>query len=172
VGRNPLAETVGVEADVLAALVGTLRTRGETVATAEYLTGGLVAALLTSVPGSSAVVRGGLVVYATELKTELAGVTAAALAEHGPVHPLIAEQLAAGARSRCGASWGIGLTGVAGPDPQDGIEPGVVHVCVSGSTSSEVRTIGIEGNRHQVRAAAVRTALDLLSGLVDESDEV
>jgi nicotinamide-nucleotide amidase len=169
VGRNPLAETLGVDADVLAELVGALRKRNETVATAESLTGGLVAALLTSVPGSSAVVRGGLVVYATELKTELAGVAADALAEHGPVHPLIAAQLAAGARDRCGATWGIGLTGVAGPDPQGGIEPGVVHVAVSGADSSEVRTIGIEGNRHQVRAAAVRTALDLLSGLVDES---
>ena len=168
-GRNPLAEAVGVDADGLTELIGALRKRDETVATAESLTGGLVAALLTSVPGSSAVVRGGLVVYATELKAELAGVDAAALAEHGPVHPLIAARLADGARVRCGATWGIGLTGVAGPDPQDGIEPGVVHVAVSGSSCSDVRTIGIEGNRHQVRAAAAQAALDLLSGLVDES---
>jgi nicotinamide-nucleotide amidase len=168
VARNPLAETLGVDADGLTGLVAALRKRGETVATAESLTGGLVAALLTSVPGSSAVVRGGLVVYATPLKHELAGVDADLLAEHGAVHPDVAAQLAAGARAACGATWGIGLTGVAGPDPQDGIEPGVVHIGVSGPEVAEVHTIGVEGNRHQVRAAAVAAALDLLRALTDQ----
>ncbi|MCT2585198.1 CinA family protein [Actinophytocola gossypii] len=166
--RNPLADTLGVPADDLAGLVATLRARGETVATAESLTGGLVAAALTSVPGSSAVVRGGLVVYATELKARLAGVDPAPLAEHGPVHPAVAEQLAEGARRTCGASWGIGLTGVAGPDPQDGIEPGVVHLAVSGPGVTAVHTIGVDGNRHQVRAAAVRAAFDLLRAQFEE----
>jgi len=168
VAKNPLADAIGVPADELAALIDTLRERGETVATAESLTGGLVAAALTSVPGSSAVVRGGLVVYATTLKTDLAGVAAATLAEHGPVHPLIAEQLAKGARRCCGASWGIGLTGVAGPDPQDGIEPGVVHLAVSGGGATTVHTIGVDGNRHQVRSAAVRAAFALLRAQFDE----
>jgi nicotinamide-nucleotide amidase len=59
---------------------------------------------------------------------------------------------------------------VAGPDPQDGVEPGVVHIGVSGPEAAEVRTIGFEGNRHQVRAAAVRTALDLLSAVADQRD--
>lgn len=166
--RNPLAEAVGIDADELAGLVAALAERGETVATAESLTGGLVAALLTSVPGSSAVVRGGLVVYATPLKTDLAGVNPAVLAEHGPVHPAVAEELAVGARVVCGANWGIGLTGVAGPDPQDGIEPGVVHLSVSGADGATVRTIEEEGNRHQVRAAAVRAALRLLRAQFDE----
>lgn len=166
--RNPLAEVVGVDPEGLTELIGALKTRGETVATAESLTGGLVAALLTSVPGSSAVVRGGLVVYATPLKHELAGVDGELLAEHGPVHPDVAAQLADGARTVCGSTWGVGLTGVAGPDPQDGIEPGVVHVGVSGPDVAEVRTIGYGGNRHQVRAAAVVTALDLLRALADQ----
>lgn len=166
--RNPLAETVGVDPAGLTELVELLTTRGETVATAESLTGGLVAALLTSVPGSSAVVRGGLVVYATPLKHELAAVDDELLAEHGPVHPDVAAQLADGARVVCGATWGIGLTGVAGPDPQDGIEPGVVHIGVSGSSAAEVRTIGVDGNRHQVRSAAVVAALDLLRALADQ----
>lgn len=161
--RNPLADTLGVGVDELAGLVEALRGRGETVATAESLTGGLVAAVLTSVAGSSAVVRGGLVVYATALKTGLAGVDAGLLAQHGAVHPGVAAQLAAGARRACGADWGIGLTGVAGPDPQDGVEPGVVHLAVSGPGTGQVRTIGVDGNRHQVRSAAVRAALDLLS---------
>jgi nicotinamide-nucleotide amidase len=165
VARNPLAETLGVDADGLTELIVALKKRGETVATAESLTGGLVAAVLTSVPGSSAVVRGGLVVYATPLKHELAAVDSDLLDEHGPVHPDVAAELADGARDVCGATWGIGLTGVAGPDPQDGIEPGVVHIGVSGREVSEVRTIGVEGNRHQVRAAAVATALDLLRAL-------
>jgi nicotinamide-nucleotide amidase len=168
VARNPLAETLGVDADGLTELVAALREKGETVATAESLTGGLVAALLTSVPGSSAVVRGGLVVYATPLKHELAGVDSDLLAEHGPVHPDVAAQLAAGARVACGATWGIGLTGVAGPDPQDGIEPGVVHIGVSGPEVAEVHTIGVEGNRHQVRAAAAAKALDLIRALTDQ----
>jgi nicotinamide-nucleotide amidase len=168
VPRNPLAEAVGVDADGLTELIGVLKEKGETVATAESLTGGLVAALLTSVPGSSAVVRGGLVVYATALKHQLAGVDDVLLAEQGPVHPDVAAQLADGARAVCGATWGIGLTGVAGPDPQDGIEPGVVHVGVSGPDKAEVRTIGYDGNRHQVRAAAVQTALDLLRALADQ----
>lgn len=168
--RNPLAEAVGADAEGLTELVGALKTRGETVATAESLTGGLVAALLTSVPGSSAVVRGGLVVYATPLKHELARVDADLLAEHGPVHPDVAAQLADGARTACGATWGIGLTGVAGPDPQHGIEPGVVHIGVSGRDMTKVRTIGVDGNRHQVRAAAVLTALDLLRALADQRD--
>jgi nicotinamide-nucleotide amidase len=159
---------LGVDAAGLTELIGALKDRGETVATAESLTGGLVAALLTSVPGSSAVVTGGLVVYAARLKHELAGVDADLLAKHGSVHPEVAAQLAEGARAACGATWGIGLTGVAGPDPQDGIEPGVVHIGVSGPNSSEVHTIGVNGNRHQVRAAAVATALDLLRGLVDD----
>jgi nicotinamide-nucleotide amidase len=166
--RNPLAEHVGVDTAELAGLVGALTERHETVATAESLTGGLVAAVLTSVPGSSAVVRGGLVVYATRLKHELAGVDDDLLAEHGAVHPDVAAQLADGARVTCGATWGVGLTGVAGPDPQDGIEPGVVHIGVSGPDVAEVRTIGIEGNRHQVRAGAVAAALALLSKLADQ----
>jgi nicotinamide-nucleotide amidase len=170
VRRNPLAESLGLDAAELADLIGTLKKKGETVATAESLTGGLVAAVLTSVPGSSAVVRGGLVVYATPLKHELAGVDDDLLAEHGAVHPDVAAQLADGARITCGATWGVGLTGVAGPDPQDGIEPGVVHIGVSGPDVAEVRTIGIDGNRHQVRAGAVTAALGLLSKLADQRD--
>ncbi|NUT97968.1 MAG: nicotinamide-nucleotide amidohydrolase family protein, partial [Saccharothrix sp.] len=75
-------------------VVNALKSRGETVATAESLTGGLVAAEITTVPGASAVLRGGLVVYATDLKASLAGVDAALLAAHGAVHPEVARQLA------------------------------------------------------------------------------
>ncbi|QQQ75075.1 nicotinamide-nucleotide amidohydrolase family protein [Saccharothrix sp. 6-C] len=143
-------------------VVRTLAGRGETVATAESLTAGLVTAELTSVPGSSAVVRGGLVVYATDLKHSLAGVDAALLAEHGAVHPEVARQLAEGARERCGATWGLGLTGVAGPDPQDGVGPGTVHIGLSGPSGSSVRTLTLGGGRDEVRKSSTMAALTFL----------
>ena len=143
-------------------LVAALIRRGETVAAAESLTAGLVCATIADVPGASAVLRGGLVVYATELKAELAGVDRALLAEHGAVYPEVAAQLAEGARSRCGAHWGLGLTGVAGPDPQDGVTPGTVHIALSGENTRSVRTLRFEGDRMAVRQAAVRAAFGLL----------
>ncbi|MEU4739823.1 CinA family protein [Actinosynnema sp. NPDC023658] len=143
-------------------VVEALRARGETVATAESLTAGMVTVELTSVPGSSAVVRGGLVVYATDLKHALAGVDAALLAEHGAVHPEVARQLAAGARERCGATWGLGLTGVAGPDPQDGVAPGTVHLGLSGPSGTSVRTLTLGGDRDEVRRRSTSAVLDLL----------
>ncbi|MGI6875055.1 CinA family protein [Amycolatopsis sp. 3B14] len=143
-------------------VVAALVRLGQTVATAESLTAGLVTATLTEVPGSSAVVRGGLVVYATDLKAKLAGVDPALLAAHGAVHPEVAAQLAEGARERCGADWGLGLTGVAGPDPQDGVDPGTVHIGLAGPAGRDVRTHWFEGDRAAVRRAAVTAALDLL----------
>ncbi len=143
-------------------VVRALKERGETVATAESLTAGLVTAELTSVPGSSAVVRGGLVVYATDLKHTLAGVDAALLAEHGAVHPEVARRLAEGARERCGATWGLGLTGVAGPDPQDGVAPGTVHVGLSGPFGAAVRSLTLGGDRDEVRKGSTTAALNFL----------
>jgi nicotinamide-nucleotide amidase len=167
--RNPLAEVLGLDPRRLVAIVAALTDRNETVATAESLTGGLVTAALTSVPGSSAAVVGGLVVYKTELKATLAGVNGRALYEYGAVHPLIAEELARGAAERCGATWGLGLTGVAGPDPQDGVAPGTVHIGLFGAGTTEVRTVQVAGDRHAVRSAAVGAALDLLWTRVNHS---
>ncbi|SDM91774.1 nicotinamide-nucleotide amidase [Allokutzneria albata] len=153
--------------NISAELVAALRERGETVATAESLTAGLVCAALTDVPGSSVVVRGGLIVYATDLKASLAGVDADLLAEHGAVHPEVAAQLAEGARLRCGATWGIGLTGVAGPDPQDGVPPGTVHIGLAhADREPTVVTLRCEGDRHAVRAASRDSALAMLAGHV------
>ncbi|WP_425546383.1 CinA family protein [Amycolatopsis minnesotensis] len=143
-------------------VIATLVARRQTVATAESLTAGLVCAALTDVPGASAVVRGGLVVYATELKTVLADVDPDLLAQHGAVHPEVAAQLAEGGRGRCGADWGLGLTGVAGPAQQDGVGPGTVHVGLAGPEVRTVRTHWFEGDRAQVRMASVRAALELL----------
>lgn len=152
---------------LVAELLGTLRGRGETVATAESLTAGMVCAALTEVGGSSEVVRGGLIVYATDLKAELAGVDEQLLAARGAVDPAVAEELAAGARRRCGADWGLGLTGVAGPAEQDGNPPGTVHFGFAGPDGARShRTALLEGDRHEVRSAAVRTALEHFAGML------
>ena len=99
---------------------------GRTIAVAESLTGGLVAGALTGVAGASAVVRGGVVAYATDLKAVLLGVPEAVLAEHGPVHPEVAAAMADGVRRRLGADFGVATTGVAGPGPAEGKPAGTV----------------------------------------------
>lgn len=146
-------------ADVLDALA----LRGETLAVAESLTGGLLAATLVDVPGASRVFRGGLVVYATDLKATLAGVPADLLAERGPVDPDVAMALARGARDRCRADWGVATTGVAGPDRQHGIAVGTVFVAVAGTGDGLVRQLALTGGRRDIRCAAVSAALDLLA---------
>ena len=136
--------------------------RGESVAVAESLTGGLLSATLSQRPGSSATYRGGLVVYATDLKGSLAGVPEALLASHGAVSAETAEALAAGARTRLGATWGIGVTGVAGPSEQEGKPVGTVHVALAGPAGIQLRTVRLPGDRDRVRLLTVTTALDLL----------
>jgi nicotinamide-nucleotide amidase len=153
----------GLPRELVVEVVAALKARGETVAAAESLTGGLLTAALTSVPGSSAVVRGGLVVYATTLKATLACVDAELLAERGPVDPDVAVALAEGARLRCGATYGLGLTGVAGPDPQDGKPVGTVHVALSGPDRTRLSSPVAAGGREEVRTVAVRAALDLIA---------
>lgn len=116
---------------VCAELVNELGQRGETVAVCESLTAGLAAAMLVDVPGSSAVFRGGLVTYATELKHSLAGVSEEILATFGPVSPECARAMAVGVRDRCGADWGVSLTGVAGPDSQGNHPVGEVWIGIA-----------------------------------------
>jgi nicotinamide-nucleotide amidase len=148
-------------------IVTTLRERAETLAVAESLTGGLLAATIVDVPGASAVFRGGLVVYATDLKETLAGVPAALLAERGPVDPAVALALARGARQRCGASWGLATTGVAGPEPQSGVPVGTLYVACAGPGGvAEVRRLRRDGDRAAVRRGAVTAALDLLRAVL------
>lgn len=143
-----------------------LADRGETVATAESLTAGLLAATLVDVPGASATFRGGLVVYATDLKASLAGVPARLLATRGPVDGDVAVALAAGAATRCDADWGVSTTGVAGPDPQNGVAVGTVWVAVSGPAGQGARRMTLDGDRPAIRAAAVDAALLLLRDLL------
>lgn len=146
-------------ARVIAALV----CRGESVATAESLTGGLVAAALTDPPGASAAFRGAIVAYHSDLKSRLLGVDAQLLAAGGAVQPAVARQLAAGARAALASTWGVGTTGAAGPEPSDGKPVGTVYVAVSGPGVDEVVELRLDGDRAAVRGASVAAALTLLA---------
>jgi nicotinamide-nucleotide amidase len=149
-------------------LVELVQSRGATLATAESLTGGMVGATLTDVPGISAIYRGGVIVYATDLKVTLAGVPADLLADVGPVHPDTAAALAVGVRERLRATYGLATTGVAGPDPQAGIEAGTVYVAVAGPTTVRVRKLALSGDREAVRLGSVQAVLELAVELVAE----
>lgn len=134
------------------------------VAVAESLTGGLVVASLVAVPGASAVVRGGVVAYAVDVKHALLGVDAALLEAHGAVHPEVARQMADGVRRALRGSGdavqvGIATTGIAGPESPDGQPVGTVHVAVSTPLGTRVESLRLDGSRDQIRAAAVRHAL-------------
>lgn len=153
----------GRDGDTLPGVIhALLRAAGATVAVCESLTGGLLGAALTGEPGASRTFRGGLLTYATDVKTALAGVTEPVLAEHGAVSEPAARAMAGGCRDRLGATWGVALTGVAGPDPQEGQPAGTVHVAVTGPGHTEHRAVRLPGDRERVRVLAVTHALDLL----------
>jgi nicotinamide-nucleotide amidase len=149
-----------------AAIHAALAAQGATVAVAESLTAGLLAAALTETPGASRTFRGGIVVYATDLKATLGGVPADLLAEFGPVSAPVAEAMAEGVRRRLVAGYGVALTGVAGPDPQGGEPVGTVYAGVAGRRGTVVRRLTLAGDRARIRADAVQAALDLLAAVL------
>jgi nicotinamide-nucleotide amidase len=151
-------------------VVRLLTVKGGTLAVAESLTGGLVAAEITSVPGASKVFRGSVTAYATELKHELLGVDASLLAARGAVDPQVAAQMAAGVRKALDTDWGIATTGVAGPEPQDGQAVGTVFVAVDGPVRADsgsagggkVEALRLNGDREEIRRESVRSVFALL----------
>lgn len=153
--------------DPAARVVAALVARGELLATAESLTGGLLGAAITAVPGASAAYLGGVVAYATAMKHRLAGVDAALLAEAGPVSERTAIALADGVRAATGADWAAATTGVAGPDPQDGHQPGEVWVGLATPSSPSIAVrYDFAGDRRAVRNATVAAALELLADAI------
>lgn len=140
-----------------------LRRANATIGVAESLTGGLLAAALTQTPGASETFRGGVVVYATELKQSLGRVPADVLAMHGPVSEPTAESLAIGARDLLGATYGLATTGVAGPTSQNGVPLGTVYLGLAGPLGQQVQLLHLAGDRAQVRQDATYAALDLLA---------
>jgi len=148
-----------------------LRAAGATVATAESLTGGLLGAAITAVPGASHAYRGGVVAYATDLKHQLLGVDAGLLTRVGAVDAEVAGSMAEGARVRCGADYGVATTGVAGPDPQDGKAPGTVWIAVATPLRTWTLDASIPepvGDRAAVRRLTVLRALTHLGAIVRE----
>jgi nicotinamide-nucleotide amidase len=149
-------------------LIAELTRRRLTVAIAESLTGGELSAALTAPAGASAVVLGGAVVYATELKQLLIGVDAELLERHGPVHPDVAVQLASGVRTALAvagrpADIGIATTGVAGPDPQGGQPPGTVYVGISTAAGTRAVALRLAGTRAEIRRQSVDAALETIA---------
>lgn len=141
--------------------------RGMTCATAESLTGGLIGAHLTSVPGVSATYRGGVVTYATDTKASLLGVPEDLLAAQGPVHPGVAEAMAAGVRRLLAADFGLAVTGVAGPGPQDGKPAGTVYAGLAGpGGNARALLFRFTGDRSGIRYRTVEGALELLDSAV------
>ena len=157
--------TSGVSAlDVIDALRGT----GQTVATAESLTGGLLCATLVDVPGASDVLRGGVVAYLAETKSDVLGVDPALIERVGTVHADVAAAMAEGAVRVMGSTWGVATTGVAGPEPSEGKPVGTVHVAVTGPGGVQTRELSLHGDRGLVREQAVDAALSLLIGRLRE----
>ncbi len=150
--------------DATARLIARLRETGRTIAAAESLTGGELTAELTRVPGASAVVVGGAVVYATALKHSLLGVDAELLAAEGPVHPRVAAELAEGVRERLAVDGrmvdvGVATTGVAGPDPQGGRPVGTVFVGIATESGTRVVELALTGDRARIRRTTVERAI-------------
>jgi nicotinamide-nucleotide amidase len=152
-----------------------LRERGETVALAESLTGGLVGSLLTDVPGSSDYLDRGTVAYSNDAKLEALGVTRESLDDHGAVSEAVAVEMARGARDRAGTDWGLSTTGIAGPTGGTAEKPvGLVWVGVaraapwgSGDSFARAERRVFDGDRLAVKRASAEAALELLAGALD-----
>lgn len=157
-------DTPGEQGESLEHLVHALLTRrGETVAVAESLTGGLVGERISATPGASATFRGGVIAYATDVKASVLGVPLALLEEKGAVDSGVARAMASGVRDLFRATYGLGLTGVAGPDPQDGHPPGVLHVALAGPEGhGACASVRLVGDRTDIRQQAAVHALRLL----------
>jgi nicotinamide-nucleotide amidase len=152
-------------------IVAELTARGLTIAVAESLTGGLLAAAVVRVPGASTVFRGGIVAYNTALKASILGVDSALLSEHGPVHPEVARQMAAGVRRVCAVDGdecdvAIATTGVAGPGPQDDHPAGEVHVAFAIGAAVHSLRLSLQGDREAIRSGVVSESLAELNRLL------
>ncbi|MFK5690532.1 CinA family protein [Ornithinimicrobium sp. LYQ92] len=154
--------------DAAGAVLALLLERGQSVATAESLTGGWVCAALTAVPGASAAVRGGVTAYAVGVKHTVLGVPAEVLDGVGAVSPACAVAMARGGARLLGADWCVATTGVAGPGPSDGHPAGTVHLAVAGGEHGVAhRALHLHGSREQIRRQTVTAALDLLEERLD-----
>ena len=151
------------DGSVAARVLETLAGRGETLATAESLTGGLLSSRLTDVPGASRSFVGGVVSYATRVKVSLLGVPDEVVQEHGVVSQECALAMAQGVRDRLDATWGLATTGVAGPDEQEGRAVGTVWVAIAGPAGATARLLELGGDRAAIRQASCDAVLEILA---------
>jgi len=147
-----------------------LRSGGSTVATAESLTGGRLAVALTDVPGASETYLGGLVTYATEIKSSALGVADDILERHGVVSAECAKAMASGIRALMGATYGVSTTGVAGPADQEGKPPGTVFVGIAGPGLLEAVALELTGKRQQIQDRTSREAFDAFEAVLRRED--
>jgi nicotinamide-nucleotide amidase len=144
-------------------IVETFGEAGLTIATAESCTGGLISACLTEIPGSSAVVDRGFVVYSNQAKQDLLAVPTPLLETHGAVSAEVAEAMAAGARNRAGVDVAIAVTGIAGPGGGTDVKPvGLVHLALADESRVDAVREVFKGDRHAVRMATLKQALLML----------
>lgn len=153
-------------------LVHVLAARGLTLATAESLTGGQVAAAVTAVPGASRAYLGGVVSYATEVKVEVLAVSDDLVRQHGVVSEPCAAAMAEGVRARLGSDYGVATTGVAGPDPQEGKAVGTVFVAVAGPEGTRVQQLALSGDRPAIQHDTVDHAIRMLSAVLRGEETV
>lgn len=152
-----------------AAVIDLMAQHGWTLATCESLTGGGLGEAITQIPGASAVYRGGLITYASDLKVTLAGVQPSWIEQHGVVNESTAKQMADGVRRVCGADWGIATTGVAGPQMQDGEAVGTVWIgLASPHSSTRAERCKFDGDREAIREATIARALEILCSVLGE----
>ena len=166
--RSILGESIwGTDNDTLEELVGALLTeRGLTLATMESCTGGLLSSTITDVPGSSNYFKGGIVSYTNELKVA-SGVNTELISEYGAVSPQVAEAMAEAARIRLGADIGIGITGVAGPEPLEGKQPGTVYISIDdGKSKKTVQSLFPQRRPEVKRRAALHALFELKKTLL------
>jgi PncC family amidohydrolase len=156
----------GTRADEAATALGLLAAADATLATAESLTGGRLAAAVTAVPGASARYLGGFVTYATALKESLLGVPHEVVERYGVVSGECAQAMAAGCREATGATYALATTGVAGPDSQEGKPVGTVFVGIAGPDGVTALSMELVGGRHQIQDRACREALSALCGIL------
>jgi nicotinamide-nucleotide amidase len=159
-------DTATLAQECLRRLIG----RGDTVATAESLTAGLVSATLADVPGASSALIGGVATYATQAKVSVLGVPQTVVEQYGVISEQCAASMARSVRGLFHATWGISATGVAGPDRQEDREVGTVYVGVAGPEVVEVRALRLSGGRAGIRLGSVREALDLLLTVLRAGD--
>lgn len=156
--------------DDAAAVHTLLRARSATLATAESLTGGQLAARITAVPGASETYVGGVITYATELKLALLGVPRQLVLEHGVVSGECARAMASGARTLTGADYAIATTGVAGPGEQEGKPAGTVYVAVAGPGLVQVVALELAGERASVQERTCAEGLSVLAEILRQEE--